>query len=549
MANDIAQYVDSLYSGLKAKRSLWEGTWRDIARYIVPFRENINNTSISDAGLIARVYDGTAIKAAKLFADGLHASLVSSDSQWFNLLMENEELNNNGDVLNWLQTVTLQLYRKFANSTFYSEFWNYLYDGGTIGTAIMYMEFDNSENRYIFETVHPGECYIAEDQFRFVDTVIRIREMTAKQMVERFGYENVPEEVRTLASGSSGQYNSFRVLHAVFKRNDYDPSNKLSVKKRYASIWKLEGSNDILKESGYDYFPYAIWRYTKASREAYGYSPANYALLDIKSNNIVAKSNLMQAQTLANPPYNVPVELRGKVNLRPNGINYYSDPSRLVSPVNIAGNLEAGLTIEEKKRRIIEEHFNLDFFFMLAQSDKPMTATEVLKRQGEKAAVLSSAIGRLNSEALDRIIDFVFATEETNGQLPMIPEILLNFGGENIKIEYVGQMAKAQRRLFVTQAVNASMETITPLLGVFPDAADVIKPKEAAREILRAYGFPEKAIRSRDEIEELEMQRMQQNQIGSAVGEIAGAANVGKDIAKIDKEAGTNLVQQILNSA
>lgn len=509
--NNLAIFVDDLYGRLSAERSQWTAIWKDIATYVVPLRENIEGTLRAGFESGKEIYDTTGLISAKLFTDGLHSNLVSPSSQWFGLLMEREDLNDLEGVSQWLQDITLRFFRIFGNSSFYSEFWNYLYDGVTIGTAVMYMEYDFDNNFYMFETVHPGECYIDEDVYKRVDTVVRKRRLTASQIKSIF--DNIPEIVERSTPSTQ-----FDVIHAVFPRSDYsDNSVKIAKNKKYASVWKLIGDGGILRESGYDYFPFAVWRYLKSGNEIYGRSPAYYALWDIKANNVIAKSNMMTAQLRAKPPLNVPVELKNKINIVPNGINYYTDANRLVFPINVSGDLMSGLAIEDRKMKAIERHFNLDFFYMMANAERQMTATEIIERQGEKSAVLAASVGRLNNETLDRIIDFVFNKEMELKRLPPLPPVLEQFAGEPIKVEYTGQLAKAQRRLLITQSINASMQTLLPLIQLFPEVRNVINPEETAREVLKAYGYPEKAIRSREEVFKLS----QENAIINATNQIS----------------------------
>lgn len=500
--NNVANHVNTLYGELKEKRRGFTSIWKDIARYVVPLREDIEGWKQDGYETGTETFDGTAITAAKLFTDGLHSNLVSPSSQWFTLLMEKEELNEIPEVIEWLQKLSLKFFRILSNSSFYTEFWNYLYDGATIGTAIMYMAHDIATDDYIFETLHPGECYLDENHLKQVDTVIHSKRMTGKQIIQMFDNNgNVPDNIR------DNPNTTWNVIHVVYPRDNWGQS-KLAKHKKYASVWKLEGTNDVLRESGYDIFPYAVWRYLKSGREIYGRSPAYYALHDIKINNLIAKNNLMSAQLLTRPPLNIPVELKNKINLRPSGVNYYTDANRMVYPININPNLQAGILMEDRRREIIKEHFQLDFFYMISQSPRQMTATEIVERQGEKAVVLSASVGRLNNETLNNVIDFIFAKEYELGRLPQIPRILLENQGEPIKIEYTGLLAKAQRRLFITQSVNASMQTLIPLMQVFPEIRETINPINTAREVLRAYGFPEKAIRSDKEITELKLQRI-----------------------------------------
>ena len=59
---------------------------------------------------------------------------------------------------------------------------------------------------------------------------------------------------------------------------------------------------------------------------------------------------------------------------------------------------------------------------------KKRTATEVMKMEGEKAALLGAVVGNTESEVLDPSINRTFRIEYEAGRLPPIPEELVAYG-------------------------------------------------------------------------------------------------------------------------
>ena len=498
----MAEYVDEITLPQKIKlfhrqlediRKPWEEDWEIISEYVQPRREGIKNTYKRGKRKGTKMYDGTPSSALLLLADGFLGYLISPSMQWFRLMLEREKLTELPGVKLWLQECAEEMYSAFHRTNFYEQMHEYFLDGGSIGTATIYTEEDLDQGKIVFKTIHPREIYIAENIYGEVDTVYRAFQLSARNAVEKFGYENLSLQIQKAAKDRP--YEMFDFIHAVFP-NDKRVYGKLNNQnKKFVSIYIEKDGNEIIKQSGYDSMPFAVWRYRKNSNEWYGRSPAHDALVDIMGLNQMGKDMLEASHLSVKPPYNVPAEMRGRVRITPGGMNYYEELNRIVTPVHTGINYPIGIDREEKKEELIRKHFRVDFFLMLAQAERQMTATEIIERQSEKAAVLGASIGRLQSECLNPIIDRVFEIEYRAGRLPRVPSVLQDYAGTGIRVDYVGPLAQAQRRLFRTQGVTRTIEILSGLLEFKPELADNIDWDVVAREIMDSNNFPQQAIR------------------------------------------------------
>jgi hypothetical protein len=516
-------------------RRPWEGMWEEIIDYVIPRLGDIRGSQEKGQKHGQKVYDGTAITALELLADGFHGYLVSPSMQWFRLRMANRLLEEIPAVKEWLQEAEKALYSAFQRSNFYEAMSQYFLDGGSIGTAAMYIEEDIRNDRIVFSTRHPKECFIAEDSYGNIDTLFRKFKITAKQAKERFDLEKLSDNIKRAAENAP--YEEFEFIHAVFPRDEYDEAKKDNLNKPFASVYVQADGQRLASESGYNTFPYSVWRWRKHSNETYGRSPASDALVDILGLNQMSKTLLGAAQNAVDPPMNVPAEQKGKVRLVPHGINYYEETGRMIFPVNQGINYPVGVDREEKKKQAIEKHFKVDFFLMLANAQRQMTATEIVERMGEKAAVLGTTIGRLNSECLNPLIDRIFDIElnKTTSSLQPVPDELYKYGGESIEVDYLGPLAQAQKRLFKTQGVLSSLERIVPIIQANPQTADIIDWDTVVREVLDAYGMPQKAIRPEEMVKALREQKMQEQQAMMMQKSMGEAAEGAKKLAEADK--------------
>jgi len=189
--------------------------------------------------------------------------------------------------------------------------------------------------------------------------------------------------------------------------------------------------------------------------------------------------------------------------------------------------MRGGMDREARFIQSIKEHFNVDFFLMLSSAEKVMTATEIMEKQGEKAVVLGSQVGRLTADVLEPVIDRAFDIEMRAGRLPPIPDILRK-SRARIDVDYLGPLAQIQKRQFKTQGITNAEAVLFPMASAYPEVLMVIDPIKVAKELVEAAGMPQSCMRSDEEIAALlDAQRKQQaaQQQAQMASTMADAAN------------------------
>lgn len=542
---------------LENERRYYETLWQSIFDYY-PRRVGLDPLTLTKGQKTgSKVYNTTHLNALRLLADGLYGYLVAPSLRWFSLKMPNVvtfprasamrqwsgKVGEIPEVKAWLEEVEEVMYSAFLRSNFYDAMPEFFWDGGSIGTATLYSEEDIGQSRIVFSTWHPGEVYIAEDKYGRVDTVYRKSNVKLRNLVQRFGIDKAKQACKIIEMTPTNASQEFEVIHAVYPRADREYGRKDNRALAWESLYIC--NNELLSESGYRMLPHAVWRYDKNSFEVYGRSPATESIVSVIMMNQVSKDLMTCANLSVFPPVLAPAELRGQVNIKPHGFTYYKDERRPVGPLLPNGEFPVGLDREQYLQGTIERHFMVEFFMMLERAEKVMTATEVLERQGEKAAVMGARIGRLQSEVLNPVIDRVFDIELQAGRLPPPPDLLADLGGQPIEVDYLGPLAIAQKRLFKTQGVISSLQAIAPIIELRPDVADIVDWDEVAREILEVNGMPQNTIRQPDQLAAIRQQRAQQQQSMQMMEEAKLAADA---IPKAGKaiEAGSPL-QMLLN--
>jgi len=530
--NNLATEILRRHDTLERMREPFESRWQEVCEFVAWRRDPVkppkrSSDPIKPSRRGVRAFNSTAVRALQVWADGMRGYLVSPTLRWFRLVMADRRLNEHPDIKAWLEEVEDALYSVFAHSNFYEAMAEYFYDAGSIGTATMFIEEDVARGEVLFTIQSPWSVCIAEDARGRVDTIYRDVRLTARQAVGLFGADDLDARIVQAAEQRPDQ--TFQFVHAVYPNAKGQPGYVPGLGKPWASVWVCTTGREVVRRSGYYDMPATVWRCRKEVPFVYGFSPAMDAMCDVLGLNQISKDLLHASHVSVNPPYNVPQEQRGKVSVKPRGINYYHDPRRKIEPVITGVNYPVGVDREERMEKAIQEHFRVDFFMMMSMMERQMTATEVLERQGEKAVVLGSQIGRLNADCLDPLIDRVFAIEYRAGRLPDPPALIAERGGE-VDVDYVGPLAQVQRRLLQTQGINQGLEALEPLIRIYPEARHVIDPVKAARRVAEAAGIPQDMLRDEDAVAQLIQAEQQQAQLAQAAQMAQQGAQAARNI-------------------
>jgi len=498
---------------LKQQRTLYESLWKETTQLVNRRRFNWDLDS-SGAGKTptVKIFDSTAADALETFSGGIQGYAVSPAFKWFKAKLLNDQHNDLPFVRDWMEILESGAYSTLNMSNFYDSFDDFVKDAGATGTAYMFTMSD-PERGMIFSTRHPKECFIEENYRGEVDTLFRYFKVSLRSLVQQFGVDALHQDWKQRYQDN--EYDQVPVLHAVKPRGTKGITRK---KKAFSSEYIDMEHQTIIYEGGYDDFPYVVWRLGKTSDEVYGRGLASSHIPEILRVNQMAKTLLMSGEWTHNPPWMIPTALQGREKLIPGGKNFI-DPMRSgeVKAIQTGGQLSFGYQEFNDQRENLKNIFYVNFFLMMEsiQNQKNMTATEVMEKQSEKAAILGNLCGRLNSEVLYPIIDKILTMKYKALELPPPPDALLQVGGE-IVIEFMGPLAQAQRRFNQNQGIQGTIALARLLVeteGVARQSQsqvldnfdfDVLADKGA-----QTLGAPEKAIRERPEVEKMRIMRAQ----------------------------------------
>ena len=521
---DKAKNLLKRFDRLKSQRQNWESHWQEVADYMQPRKADVTKSRSKGDKRTELIFDSSPLQAVELLGASLHGMLTNPSTPWFSLRFKEEDMENEDEAKEWLESATEVMYSAFNKSNFQQEIFELYHDLITFGTAAMFIEEDD-EDLLKFSTRHINEIYIAENEKGKIDTVFRKFKLSARAAIQKFG--EVSANIATTAK--KDPYEEVEILHAVYPRADFNPKKQDKDNMPFESIYLEAGTGEELSVSGFREFPFVVPRYLKASHEIYGRSPAMTALPDVKMLNEMSKTTIKSAQKQVDPPLLVPDDgFILPVRTVPGGLNFYRAGTRdRIEPLNIGANTPLGLNMEEQRRNSIRNAFYVNQLMM--QSGPQMTATEVIQRNEEKMRLLGPVLGRLQSELLKPLIDRAFSILLRKNLFRPAPEFL---SGKDIEIEYVSPLAKAQKSSEL-QSIMRAIEIMGSLSNVAP-VFDHINMDKLVRHLADIVGVPQKILKPQSELnaerqqaqaQQEQMQQMQQlQQVAEAGGKIAPLA-------------------------
>ena len=516
--------LNKRHEKLKEDNKKQHDTWESIAKYFNPSLSLLFAKEDTDEEEYAKdVFDTTGIESANTMADGIVGNSISKSIPWVGMYALDPEVNKKKEIQSFFQKVNYVLLGALARSNFYNVISSYTKMGVTIATATMYVEEDERNGNCIFNLRHPTETYIDQDWYGNVDTIYRDIRIGARAAANYFIKEKSSLSPKLLKMAEESPFERVSIRHAVFPAKD-EWFKFPGVTGNVASVYWEADAKDIIRAGGFDSFPFVTWRYRIEGSEKYGRGPSHDALPDAKGLNAMAKTLLQAAHKAANPPLNIPAEMKNNLRNKPGGANYYQDPGRIVMPWNVATNYPVGVDQWDRKKKQVQAPFYIDNWKMLSQLTQRMTAIEVSERKGEQSALISTPLGKYESEALDNMLFKVFEIEMKNGNMPDIPNELAG----DVGWEYNGVLAQTQKRTLLNNGARATMAEMENIMKISPEAAMVFNWPNTIREIALNNGFPADNLYSEQEVQKQKEEAMaaqqqqqkvdQMEQVGKAMG-------------------------------
>lgn len=538
----LAESIIKRFEDAESKRANWVSHWEEIARIILPAYVD----SFTNRGTMSRskgekrtdeMVDATGALALPKFAAVRESMLTPRNTKWHRLQALDPNMRRNRNAKLWFEEVNeiLFRYRYQPKANFAGQNYEVGMSLGAFGTGVMFI--DPLDRRYgqglRYKAVHLAEVFFMENHQGIIDTAIRRFELTARQAAQRFGEEMLPEDIQKAMENEKDRDKPFSFLHCVKPREEEDGYDEEQVTQNgmlYVSYYVSETGKKVVREGGYNTFPYAIDRYVQAPGETYGRSPAMMALPSLKTLNEQKKSVLKQGHRATDPVLLAHDDgIIDGFNLTPGSVNFggVSAEGRPLVHTLPTGNIAVGDRMMEMERLVINDAFLITLFQILVETPA-MTATEVLERSREKGALLSPTMGRSQTEYLGPMIERELDVLSQQGLLPEMPQVLLESMAEYEAV-YDSPLSRAQRAEEATGLMRlVDWTTQSIQITGDPSALDWIDWDSAMPDLADISAVPNRWMRGGEAVMAIREQRAQQAQQQQMLDAAPAAAGVMK---------------------
>jgi hypothetical protein len=532
---DIGQKVLAQFKTAQEERSLWADTWQEVSELVMPNRATFTTTWQKGSLRRRRIYDSTAEEANDVFAGGVHANLTPRQSRWFSMRPQRLELRENREVKLWLYEVHNELYRILNDprSNFHPALHMTYADLGGLGTSCLYM--GERDGGMAFQSRFLGEVVAIENEAGVIDSVMRESKWKCDWIIEEFGMAALPPQAqqRYMRDGAEEGKKEYTVVHAVYPRRDRLHGMLDAQNRPFASVWVMDcDGGHVLREEGYNEFPYAVPRLSVRTGETYGVGIGIRMLPTIRMMQRMWEVYIRAAQKAIDPPLQMPDDsFLGPVRTFPGGINYYraGDEGR-IEPIQTGARPDISDSVLEAERELIRKAFYNDVFDITADSTGVnVKATFTMERRQDKLMRVAPLFSRLEPELLDPIIQRTFQSALRRGLLPEPPAAL---DGETVEIAYQSAISRAQRSGEVEDIVRF-VNTIAPFAESDPTVLENIDTDELAQLLgNELVNVPPVIMRPPSEVARRREERAQAQAQSAAIQGSQGTAAALKDAAQ-----------------
>jgi hypothetical protein len=297
--------------------------------------------------------------------------------------------------------------------------------------------------------------------------------------------------------------------------------------KPFAYVAIAEEKKAILERSGYDSFPYGVFRYNPFPGDAYAEGPGCEVLPDVMVLNHMWQGIENVASQKGDPPIAVPARMFGKtLDRRPGAVNAYNPAGlglqradQAILKFDLTGDISEAMAVTGALRDNIELGYFVDWLRLRESGD--MTAEEVGERRDMRLRGMSSIVANCEQPMTalgDRSLEIM-------GEERLLAPAPPSVAGAEVDWEYAGPLAIAQLRGNV-QSTLQIINTRELVAKQDPAAAEAVDLEESLRTIAEGLAVPTRNIKSRQFVaaKRQKMAEEQQQQADAAKAATAGQA-------------------------
>ena len=558
-----AQRIAKLRLGeMKTERESWEGHWKELIEYFLTRKGRWLTEGNAQRGnkRNQKLVDPTPKFAARTLGAGMHAGSTNPATPWFRLTTPDPEMMEFPSVSLWLYQVENLMRDIFARSNLYSVLPGLYTEAGVFGTAPMLMlEHRSKVIHFVPKTI--GSYYLATNGEGVVDTLFCEYRMTARQMIQEFGYDKVSDTIKSAWKDNKRQV-QYDVLHAiepnVNRTGGYDNQN-MAWQSQYFENGAREDQGP-LRKSGFEDNPIACFRWeTTEITDPYGSSCGMDALGLSKGLQYQTRQKAKAIDKHVDPPMVGDPAMETKPSsLMAGDVTWAGFTATGAAPkfqpaYTIKPEIQGLLMDIEDIRDVIEEAMYTKLFLAITRADpRNATVPEIDARKEEQILALGPVLQNHEDGLIKPIIDRTFNLMARQGRLPPPPPEL---EGVSLKVELIGALAQAFRSIAAGKLDRFSgyvgnLAKFQADSGQEVTAFDKWDTDQSIDEYAQAIGVPPTVVRGDDDVAALREQRAkaaQAQQIAAAAQPLKDASVAAKNLSETNVN-GQSALDQVVNA-
>ena len=548
MIDDRSKKLKRRYENAKSAFDTRASILQVLAPLFDPSRgQNQTNIVIDGQSWMTGVYDGTGIHASEMAALFFDGYSTNPATKWAGYKDANPEINETDEAREWYQECSDRALDAFRAANGYACFHETHKDWWNWGDASLIVE----ERKQAAKSVRGfrglrctvdrvGRFYLELDSNNEPGAEFREFTLNAWAAGERYGKENLSEKIQ--AAITNERYgDKFTFVHGVYPRSSAEQQSGKGYRQRlpYASCDFEYDTANIVREDGYETYPFANPRQGGLFGETYGRGRADLAANDMMTVNAAKQLGLEDHALKIRPPTFVPDDVMGgNLTLIPGSFIPVTRKGTMAMQ-DLFWQYQSGARPditnikEEDIRLAVQRHYHVDAFKQALEQDLQRVNNFTYGKQIELTMKLvgphyTSLQYGLHEPTMKRIFRIMYNA----GAFSQPPDIILELGGQ-VEVGFESPLSKAQR-----QDEAVAMERFLAILSSgaqaeaqLPDSPtfDILQRERYYREIAAIYGVPNKTLNSTKEVMAIQQSRaaeQQQQQINAQLQ--GGAESLGK---------------------
>lgn len=522
------------FDGLKAGRIDFDRKWQMVGDYILT-RRDFSVTNRPNQLRPHRVTSSVATNANTRLAAFLLAWMVDPTQPFLKpnvkrgLVAAGRETDLDQAGLDYLGALEWSIFDHIMvpKARFMPRLHSMLKEYCAFGCGVMWIGRRRGFGPY-FNTRPLSACWWSENEEGVIDTLFFRMMLPVYRVLQRWP-ETAPALWPNMADKPIDEMALTPVVLACMPRPG-GQAGAVREAKPFAYIAFSEEKKGVLERSGYDSFPYGVFRYDPLPGNAYAEGPGCQVMPDILVLNHLQQGIENSASQKAEPALAIPARMFGKtLDRRPGAVNAYN-PSGIglqradqaIMKLDFTGDPTEAINLKRSLIDDIEMGFFVDWLRPRESGDQ--TATEVNDRRDIRLRGMASIVAHCE-EPMTLVGDRAMEIMGEEGLLAPAPASVARAEAD---FEFAGPLSIVQLRSNAQSALQIINARQLVAAGD-PAAAEAVDLEEALRVVAEGLGAPTRILKSRASVaaKRAAMALAQQQQQDAA--KLAQVAQAGRD--------------------